>query len=240
MNPDKITLSYQQAIKFLITLADSNIPFEIDYKRNQLTVFNAYDQKQFKFNFPLIINLTENTIKDKKLLNNYINQKPSFLLALIQAGHAALGLYNDETLLQHKVIRKYMTRKKQGKAQLKYLKTKGKSRAGSRIRLANSVLFFEEINQYLNDWNPTQDTTIIYSCTPLLWGMLFQSKTAPPFQKKDSRLKKLPLSIDVPNFDVLKSTAHFSQKGQILLFPQCLEDTRKWLLSSIESIHLLK
>lgn len=237
MNPDKISLSYEQAIKFLITLVDFPVPVEIDNKRNQLTAYNADDQKQFKFNFPLIVNPSENIIKDKNFLHTFINHKPSFLLALIQAGHAALGLYRNDRLLQHKVIRKYMTRKKQGKAQLKYLKTKGKSRAGSRIRLANTVLFFEEINQYLNAWKPAQDTTIIYSCTPVLWGMLFKSKTAPPFQKKDPRLKKLPLSIDVPNIDVLKNAAQFSQKGQIYIFPQCSEDNKRWLFSSVESIN---
>ncbi|MEO1451203.1 MAG: hypothetical protein AAFV07_16855 [Bacteroidota bacterium] len=45
-----------------------------------------------------------------------------------------------------------MKRHKRGKAQISYLNTRGKSKAGSRIRLANTVAFFEEINERLQDW----------------------------------------------------------------------------------------
>ena len=224
MTADKLYLSYPEAIKFLIALLDKDLYLEFEFKKNSLTVFNDQDQKQFKYNYPLILNLSESIIKDTHLLNICIRQKPSFFMMLIQAGSAALGVYDGDTLIDHKTIRKYMTRKKQGKSQLKYLKTKGKSRAGSRIRLANSVDFFEEINQYLNNNPLSEMKTIIYSCTPMLWGMLFQSKICPPFAKNDIRLKKLPLNIDVPNFDVLKKAAGFSQKGYIHLFADCQDD----------------
>ena len=118
----------------------------------------------------------------------------------------------------------------------KYLKTKGKSRAGSRIRLANSVHFFEEINHYLNAWHLQENMNIIYSCTPMLWGMLFHSKITTPFNKKDQRLKKLPLSIDVPNFEILKSTAHFSQKGFIQFMPLCQNDLMQHVLNTVGKI----
>jgi hypothetical protein len=236
MMNETITLSYEKALKFLFSLPDLNLETEYDFKKNQVVFYDQHQQKLLKYNYPLSVNLTESIIKDKNLLNNYISGKTSFLLMLIQAGHAALGYYQDDKLQHHKVIRKYMVRKKQGKAQLKYLKTRGKSRAGSRIRLANSVLFFEEINQYLNDWVKQNRETIIYSCGPMLWGMLFQSKTPPPFDKKDQRLKKLPLSIDVPNFEILKNTAQYAQRGYIYLFPECRDDLKEHLLSTIKYI----
>ena len=239
MNPEKHRLSYKEAINFLIQILDQNFITEFDYVKNTLTAYNTFDQKQFKYNYPLILNLTENIIKDKNLLNNCIQRKPPVLVILIQAGNAALGLFDGESLIHHKVIRKYMTRKKQGKSQIKYLKTKGKSRAGSRIRLANSVIFFEEINQYLNDWSVINETTIIYSCTPTLWGMLYQSKILPPFKKKDKRLKKLPLNIDIPNFEVLKKATHFSEKGYIHLMPDCQDEVRQSVLKTIEKIKLI-
>ena len=170
MSIKTLQLSYENAFKLLTSLQDLNLDTEYDLKKNQLTFYDKLNRKQFKFNYPLIVNLTESVIKDINLLNNYIREKPPSVIMLIQAGHAALGYYQGDKLKQHKVIRKYMVRKKQGKAQLKYLKTKGKSRAGSRIRLANSVLFFEEINQYLNDWLTRESETIIYSCGPMLWG----------------------------------------------------------------------
>jgi len=231
MNHNIITLSYAQAVGFLSHILDQNYILEFNYLKNSVVLYNDPEQKQLKFNYPLVLNINESIIKDKNLFNNYVLQKSSFLMMLVQAGNAALGLYEDNNLKQHKVIRKYMIRKKQGKAQLKYLKTKGKSRAGSRIRLANSVSFFEEINQYMNDWYERDIDTIIYSCTPMLWGMLFQSRIEPPFKKKDIRLKKLPLSIDVPNFEILKRTALFVQKGYIELMPGCRSDIKNDVLS---------
>ena len=224
MNTHIINLSYTEAIPFLVFLIQ-NFTTEIDYNKNVITIFDEHDHTQIKYNYPLVLNLNENVIKDKNLLNNCINSIPPFLMMLIQTGNAALGLYKDGNVLQHKVIRKYMTRQKQGKSQLKYLKTKGKSRAGSRIRLANSVQFFEEINRYLVDWTGANSIeTIIYSCTPMLWGMLFQSKISPPFTKKDKQLKKLPLSTGVPNFKIMKSAARYSQKGYIHIMPDCNEE----------------
>ena len=45
-----------------------------------------------------------------------------------------------------------MVRKKRGVSQIKHLKTKGKSRAGSRVRLAETEEFFENINGRLQDY----------------------------------------------------------------------------------------
>ncbi len=78
------------------------------------------------------------------------NPDAHFSLVLVRAGQAAVGYFHQGQLIDHKVIRAYMVRQKQGKSQFKYLKTKGKSRAGSRIRLAETLLFFNEINKKLN------------------------------------------------------------------------------------------
>ena len=80
-----------------------------------------------------------------------------------------------------------MVRKKQGKAQLKYLSSKGKSRAGSRIRLAQTEKFLTEIGV----WSATAEKQfdfrdVYYSCQPVLWGMLFKDKYGLPFRKEGS------------------------------------------------------
>ena len=72
-----------------------------------------------------------------------------YCLTLVRAGQAAVGYFHQGKLLDHKVFRGYLVRQKQGKSQFKYLKTKGKSRAGSRIRLEETLLFFNEINERL-------------------------------------------------------------------------------------------
>jgi hypothetical protein len=60
----------------------------------------------------------------------------------MQAGHSALAYFEDGEMRHHKVIKKYMVRGN-GKAQVGYLQTRGKSKAGSRIRLANTVSFLK-------------------------------------------------------------------------------------------------
>lgn len=225
MKNNSRVISYKNSISLLSFLMDQNYVYEFSFKRNHFVLLNESSEKVIQFNYPLIINLSEDIIKDKNFLNVYRFSIPDFAIMLIQSGNAAFGLYKEGELLYHKVIRKYMTRQKQGKSQLKYLKTKGKSRAGSRVRLANAFSFFEEINQKMKDWIDVEKTgTIIYSCSPMLWGMLFQSKTKPPFDKKSSKLKKIPINTGIPNLSVLQKTGDFSQHGFLEIFAVCPAD----------------
>ncbi|MEM7370655.1 MAG: hypothetical protein AAF587_18730 [Bacteroidota bacterium] len=140
---------------------------------------------------------------------------PDYLLALIQMGASALGYFEEGEVVVHKAIKKYMKRHKRGKAQISYLNTRGKSKAGSRIRLANTIRFFEEINERLTEWEEDYlPERIIYSCTPQLWGLLFQSKVSPPFEKKDPRLVKVPKDVGVPTFEELLAINEFVLKGE--------------------------
>jgi len=131
--------------------------------------------------------------------------KPLWII-LIRAGSASLGFFYQKKIVLHKRITAYMTRKKQGKAQLTYLKTKGKSRAGSRHRLKESYEFFEQINQKLQRWNkkPLKPQEIYYFCPVGLKNLWFSSKIPPPFDKKDVKLKKLPFYFNKPTHQELK------------------------------------
>lgn len=127
-----------------------------------------------------------------------------YLMALVQLGAAAMGYFEDGEPLAHKAFKKYMKRHKQGRAQINYLKTRGKSKAGSRVRLANTIDFFEEVNERLTAWETQyHPPRILYSCTAQVWGLMFQSNVPPPFEKKDPRLIKIPLDVDVPTFEEL-------------------------------------
>ena len=215
-------ISYPNSINLLNFLKSQEFTYELDFKKNHFKMFNKEYEKIVQFNYPLIINITESLINDKDFLKKVRFQDPAFTVMLIQTGYAALGLCKEGKLVHHKMIRKYITRKKQGKSQLKYLKTKGKSRAGSRIRLSNAVMFFEEINIMLSEWAEGEKAdSIIYSCTPMLWGMLYQSKTKPPFVKKDERLKKLPINSGLPNTEALKKAISYCQNGYVFVSPVC-------------------
>ena len=141
------------------------------------------------------------------------NLKPlsvGFILA--QAGSASIGLSINGALTKTKVIKKYMVRKSQGKAQLSHLKTKGKSRLGSRIRLQQSVKFFEEINEKLTDFKIHQTADLIlYSCSKTLFPYVF-SEPESVIRKHDARLVKVPLDVDEPKLSVLQYINKFAHK----------------------------
>ena len=125
---------------------------------------------------------------------------PDHVVVLMRAGSASMGYWIDGELAAHKVIRKYMVRKKQGRMQIAYLSSKGKSRAGSRVRLRESLEFFEEINQKLADWFEEygEPETIFHSSPIRLKSHWFGSKVPPPFEPEDERLIHVPFHVHQP------------------------------------------
>lgn len=141
-----------------------------------------------------------------------------FCLVLIRAGQASTGYFNLGRLIDHRVFRAYMVRKKQGVSQIKHLKTKGKSRAGSRIRLAETVRFFEEINERLTtyaDKYPIDFWGI--SCAKTMWPFYFNSAVPPPFSAKDANLIELPVHISDASFDELVSAGELLQRFHLIV-----------------------
>lgn len=133
------------------------------------------------------------------------SRPPKAFIILIQAGYAALGYCEGDTLVHHKMIKKYMVRQSQGKSQLTYKKSKGKSRLGSRIRLQNSIAFFEDINHTLHNWNVANHCESILMSLPVnLVKLLYSAKIPPPFDKKDARIRKIPLNIHTPSYKELR------------------------------------
>ena len=136
-----------------------------------------------------------------------LNTEVKTLYLSIESGNATLAMNQGKRTIQHSSISSYMSRKKQGFSQIKYLNKKGKSKAGSRVRLARTIEFFEKINQkstaYMDVCEPDR---IAISCTASLIPYLYQSKVRCPFQKNDQRLYKIPLHIPQSNYTNLQST----------------------------------
>ena len=114
-----------------------------------------------------------------------------------------------------------MVRKKQGKSQIKYLKTKGKSRAGSRVRLASTVEFFENINERLQEYFKDNEIDLIaMSCSKTLIPYFFNSKVETPFDKKDERIFKVPKHIPLPSYEELMYVQKFLLHGEFVFEEQ--------------------
>ena len=137
------------------------------------------------------------------------------LVLLLQAGSAALGVWRDDELIAHKVIKKYVVRGR-GRAQPAYLKTRGKSRYGSRLRLRNARALLVEVNQKLGewarDWGPLE--RIFYSCPVRTWPELLRAKPPPPFGVGDP-LVKIPVDVHVPDFEELLRVRRILTHGRV-------------------------
>ncbi len=143
-----------------------------------------------------------------------INNDGAYLIVIVESGQAALAYCEADQIIEHKVLKAYMVRKKQGKSQIKYLKTRGKSKAGSRVRLANTEHFFEEIHERINDWlSYFEIKTVALSCSKTLYPYLFTSEFA--LDRKDERILKIPKHIPEANFDNLLKVHQFLTAGEL-------------------------
>ncbi len=143
-----------------------------------------------------------------------------YCITLVRAGQAAVGYFHQGILLDHKVFRAYLVRQKQGMSQFKYLKTKGKSRSGSRIRLEETELFFKDINQRLLVY--TNQYPLTYwglGCSKTLWPVLFDAAVPPPFTSKSPELIELPYPFSKASFEELQVLEHRLTQFHLLLSP---------------------
>jgi hypothetical protein len=197
---------------FFSFLRNKYLSIEYFSKKRKL-IFYGPDQNKI---LSIRISLTLNFFNDGPDLraSDFIN----YVLILIKAGMASVAFFDNNLMLDHKVFRAYMVRKKQGKSQLKYLKTKGKSRAGSRVRLAESEAFFSSINERLLTYFENYRVDLIgLSCSETLIPYFYGNSISSPFDKKDTRLFKIPKHVASPKLENLKELDSFLKKNLIEL-----------------------
>lgn len=143
-----------------------------------------------------------------------------YCITLVRAGQAAVGYFHQGMLLDHKVFRAYLVRQKQGMSQFKYLKTKGKSRAGSRIRLEETELFFKDINQRLELYTKQYPLNFWgLGCAKTMWPLLFDGEVKPPFTSKSAELIELPYPFAKGSYEELQELELRLQQFHLLLSP---------------------
>jgi len=128
-----------------------------------------------KFTPPLVQRIREPQTDPASYVEQLPDDLGTHVVLLLQAGAAALGIYQQGELTHHKVIKKYVVRGS-GKAQPTHLKTRGKSRYGSRLRLQNYGRLLAEVIERLGAWHeelPDVDDRF-YSCAVRTWSELFE------------------------------------------------------------------
>lgn len=183
-----------QSFEAIILALQSHIPrLKYDYKRHLIELQDEQENTQGYLRLPLHLSI------DASL--QVINDWGTAIYIAIESGSAAICIMEGEENLYHTTFGAYMTRKKQGYSQIKYLNKKGKSRAGSRVRLAETTTFFENINTTLQELFDYYDfDRIALSCSISLLPLLYGSKVACPFDKYDDRRYKIPLHLPQSNF----------------------------------------
>ena len=218
--PDFIPLDYDTCVGLTKHLATrDDLRLELEEEKQAVIGYDEEDQKAFSLRFPLAFPIPQKGEKLESYAQNLSSQTGNMLLVLVQAGQAALGYSTGGELQHHKVIRKYMVRAEHGKAQLTHLKTKGKSREGSRIRLAQSEQFCREIHEKIREWEVLDECShILYNCSPRLWSTLLEERFGPSFEAHDPRLMSIPRDIDKPDMDELRRMHNFTRYGRFGIY----------------------
>lgn len=201
-------ITENQTRQILRHIIECKIEFDYDYQKHMILIKDENYNELFRMRLPVTIPPPVQTAYKSPVKH---------VILLIRSGSCAMGLYSGEKNLDHKVFNAYMVRKKQGMSQVKYLKTRGKSRAGSRIRLAATVHFFEEINERLQVYfKRLAIDRIVFSCSKILLHYLFNSKIKCPFGNKDVRLLKVPRHIHNPDYAEMQEVYRFILKGELI------------------------
>jgi hypothetical protein len=139
-------------------------------------------------------------------------------IVLLRAGAVALGCWDGEQLRAHKSLRKYVVRGR-GKAQPTHLKTRGKSRYGSRLRLQNWRSLLAETSERLGEWWSVFGVPqrVFWSAPVRAWSDLFAAEPSPPFVRDDRSLCKLPVHVHRPDFAELQRVRNWLLHGRLEL-----------------------
>lgn len=177
----------------LLAQIRSSFSFTYDFQKHVILLEGIGGKTMGQIRLPLHLSLSDQL--------ELLDQHAKVIYLSIESGSAAICTMEGKTNSYHTTFSAYMTRKKQGVSQIKYLNKKGKSRAGSRVRLAKTIEFFENINTKLKQLMQEENYVRIgLNCNTTLIPYLFNSKIACPFDKKDPKLYKIPLHIEQSNF----------------------------------------
>ena len=134
---------------------------------------------------------------------------------LLQAGATALGLFEDNEVLDHKAFKRYVVRGK-GRAQPTHLRAGGRSRRGARLRLRNAKRLLEAVSERLGAWwDETPAPSRLYvSCPVRLYADLCAVQPTPPVTVNDPRRVPIPLDVAVPTHAELMRVHRSINRGR--------------------------
>lgn len=152
---------------------------------------------------PLVFPIAPGTRSIARYLMTLPDEPGRHTVVLLQAGAASLGLFEGGEPVATKSRKRYVVRGS-GRAQPTHLKTKGKSRYGSRLRLQNAKQLQEETVETLHDWLDEHGPSdrVYYNAPVRLWAEFLGADPPPPFDEDDEPIK-IPRDLPRPTTDVM-------------------------------------
>lgn len=193
---------------FLNKLSEVDLAIQADEDKHSFIAVNG-SEKVFTLRLPLFYPapLEREHLWQYLERVNFEELPSKWTLLLMEAGRSALGVSSNGKVSKHKNIRKYMVRKKNGKAQLTHLKSKGKSRYGSRLRLREAEAFFDEIIERLELPEHQETQHIFYHCPVRLKACLDEAGRELNFDDQHFVWRRLGVNVREASFDELKRHA---------------------------------
>ena len=164
---------------------------------------------------PLVLLGAEGLPAARTLLERCPDGPGRYAVLLLQAGATALGLFEDDDVLDHKAFKRYVVRGK-GRAQPTHVRSGGRSRQGARLRLRNAKRLLEEVSERLGAWwDETPEPSRLYvSCPVRLYADLCAAQPAPPLLADDPRRIPIPLDVAVPTHAELMRVHRSINRGR--------------------------
>lgn len=127
------------------------------------------------------------------------------VVLLLRAGSAAMGVFADTECLAHRCRRRYVVRGN-GKAQTTWVRTRGKSRYGSRLRLQNADRLLDDVATTTIEWAGWLDdaSVIHWSCPERQWAALHEHEPTLSALHDDPRARRIALHVHEPRFEELQ------------------------------------
>lgn len=165
---------------------------------------------------PLLLLRQETLPEAAQLLQDTGLGLGSYALLLLQAGATAVARFEEGELGDHKSFKRYVVRGK-GRAQPSHLKTRGKSRQGSRLRLRNAERLLVEVSERLGSWfeDDLPPERMYVSCPVRLFADLCRVDPAPPIEADDPRRIRIPLDVKVPTHAELLRVHRSLGRGRV-------------------------
>ncbi|GMR41147.1 hypothetical protein PMAYCL1PPCAC_11342, partial [Pristionchus mayeri] len=159
-------------------------------------------------------------------------------IILLAGGHFAAGVFENDRLVAHRAIHRYVVRAKQGGAQSANDKSKGNAKsAGANLRRYNERVMREEIRGLLGkEWLHflAAAPLVFLRCASYQRGIFISDDDEDaPLRKGDARLRTIPFETKRPLVDEVKRTweilGEVQEHGGIEEFEKEMEERRERL-----------